>query len=112
VGIAQRDPSRLALFWRLDAPVQGNFITTFRWTDAAGGERLRQAGRVFDNWSARRWPVGRIIRQDVTFDVPPDLPPGDYRVWVSVMDRESERRILLTNGWGEVDIASVVYGGR
>jgi uncharacterized membrane protein len=104
--------AHLALYWTLDAPILGNFITTFRWVDTHGDERFRQAGRVFDNWSARRWPVGKVIRQDVTFDLPPDLPPGEYHVWVSILDRQTQARILMANGSGETEIATLAVPGN
>lgn len=99
------------LYWKLDAPVDGNFVATFRVVDAAGRVWLDRADRMFDNWSARRWPVGMVIRQDMTLDLPLDLPPGEYAVHVSIADRESGRSILLADGSGEVVIISIKYAG-
>ena len=101
----------LSLFWVLDVPAQGNLVTTFRLVDQVGEERLRQGGKVFDNWSARRWPVGKIVRQDVSLVLPPDLPPGEYTVWLAVANRASEQMILTIDGSGDVEIASMAYPG-
>lgn len=104
--------SHLALFWRQDRRAQGNYVTTFRLVDPSGDERLRQRGTIFDNWSARQWPVGKIVRQDVTFDLPPDLPPGVYDVWLALAERASEEVILTVDGEGDVAIGSLALPGE
>jgi hypothetical protein len=113
LGLGEGDEAgyELSLFWMLDVPAQGNFVTTFRLVDQTGEEHVRQSGKVFDNWSARRWPVGKIIRQDVTLDLPPDLPAGGYTLWLAVADRASEQMILTMDGNGDVEIASIDYPG-
>jgi len=101
----------LALYWMLDAPVNGNFVLTVRLTDPSGTVWFDRSDRIFDNWSAKRWPVGKVIRQEWLLDSPADLLPGDYNVRLSIGDRESGQPIALTDGSGEATVISVTYAG-
>ena len=37
-----------------------------------------------DVYTTDQWPAGRIVRDDVDLDVPPAVPPGKYRISISV----------------------------
>jgi 4-amino-4-deoxy-L-arabinose transferase-like glycosyltransferase len=101
--------ARLALYWTLDMPSQINYVVTVRWVDESGVEWLRSSGTAFDNWSAKRWPVGKVIRQDVTLNLPASLPSAKYHLWLSLAERISGAPLAMADGTGEADIASFAY---
>ncbi len=100
----------VALYWRIDQPGQRNLATTLRLVDQSGAEWALDSGTIFDNWSVRQWPVGKIIRQDVALDLPADLPPGDYQLLLIVQERKSGQPLAAMTGTPEVEAAHVYVG--
>ena len=53
------------------------------------------------------WPPGQEIADPVALLLPPDLPPGDYELWVGLYDRDTLDRLPLTGGADHVVIGRV-----
>jgi mannosyltransferase len=102
-----RDQAQIGLYWRLDRPAQRNFNITVRLVDRSGAEWGLFSGTPFDNWSAKQWPVGQYVRQDLNMALPHGLPPGEYAVVVSVADRQTNEVIPPADGPLEMEIATV-----
>ncbi len=67
--------------WRATADFTDDY-TVFMHLYNAGGEKVAQAdGRAANgNFSARWWRAGDVVVDPHTFELPPDLPKGDYTV--------------------------------
>jgi mannosyltransferase len=102
-----RDQAEVNLYWRLDRPAQRNFNITARLVDRSGAEWGLFSGLAFDNWSAKKWPVGQFIQQSMSISLPNGLPPGDYTLVVSVADRQTNEVIPPAAGPMEMEIATV-----
>ena len=64
--VPSRDQAQVNLYWRLTQPAQRNFNITARLVDRSGAEWGLFSGMPFDNWSAKKWPVGQFIQQSMT----------------------------------------------
>jgi hypothetical protein len=102
-----RDQAQIDLYWRLDRPAQRNFGFTLRLIDQSGAEWGLWQGTAFDNWSARRWPVGQYIQQAASIALPHGLPAGEYALVVSVHDRQTGEILSALDGSEEMEAARV-----
>lgn len=92
---------RVEVYWRLAAPGQRNLVTTLRLIDGQGATASEIGGTMFDNWSVRDWPVGKVIRQEVRLAQP--VAAGDFELWITVSERKSDAPLAL--GSGAIDYA-------
>ncbi|MBI3394154.1 MAG: hypothetical protein HY039_13425 [Nitrospirae bacterium] len=66
--------------------------------EGAGGRRFQDDHLPLDGaYPTDRWPAGEVVRERRKVDVPSDLPPGEYRVFVGVVNRRLwNRRLPVT----------------
>jgi hypothetical protein len=102
-----RDQAQINLYWRLDRAAQRNFDFTLRLIDRSGAEWGLWQGTAFDNWSAKKWPVGQYIQQAVSITLPHGLPAGDYALVVSVRDRQTGEVLSALDGSEEMEAVRV-----
>jgi 4-amino-4-deoxy-L-arabinose transferase-like glycosyltransferase len=102
-----RDQAQINLYWRLDQAAQRNFDFTLRLVDHTGAEWGLWQGTAFDNWSAKKWPVGQYIQQAVTITLPHGLPAGEYALVVSVRDRQTGEVLSALDGTEEMEAVRV-----
>jgi hypothetical protein len=52
------------------------------------------------------WPDGLAVRDEHTRSLPPDLPPGEYSVVVSLgeVSEDGQERLLVLEGDGGTDV--------
>ncbi len=92
------------------------FIATFylsRAQEAAPGENVEISLRFLDGqgrlwrqidqplWPAyplAQWPAATLLRYDHITALPVGLPPGDYQVWLRLVNREENRNLSLAGG--------------
>ncbi len=103
----ERDRAQVDLYWRLDQVAQHNFNFTLRLIDRSGAEWGLWQGTAFDNWSAKKWPIRKYIRQTSSIALPHGLPAGEYALLVSMADRQTNEIIPPADGVTEVEIATV-----
>jgi 4-amino-4-deoxy-L-arabinose transferase-like glycosyltransferase len=99
---------RVSLFWQLSAPGQRNLSTALKLFDANGATMADTGGTMFDNWSVRDWPVGKIIQQTTLIDLPLDRPPGQYHLQLIVSERKSGEPLVTANGVADVDLGPMM----
>jgi len=89
----------LALYWRADAPVKGNYTVFTQLFDAAGA-MIAQQDNVPVRGSAptTTWQPGSVVRDPYRLTLPPDAPPGPYTLHVGMYDAQGRRPIRLADG--------------
>lgn len=95
---------RVSLFWQLSAPGQRNLSMTLKLLDANGATTADTGGTMFDNWSVRDWPVGKIIQQTTRIDLPLDRPSGRYHLQLVVSERKSGEPLVTVDGAVDKDL--------
>jgi hypothetical protein len=94
------------LYWQLADQPPSDFVFTQRLADDTGAEWGLLIGTAFDNWSAKQWPIGKLIKQDSQIELPHGLPARHYRLLVSVADK-SGQPFTLPNGSIETEAAEI-----
>jgi hypothetical protein len=64
-----------------------------------GGETVAQSDhRPLENlYPTSIWPVGEVIRESSQLNLPADLPPGEYELWVGLYRLETGQRLPVQN---------------
>jgi len=83
--VASGHTLRLSLYWSAARPTSRRYRVALSLTDHAG---FAWASLDYEPCSGTyptdQWPAGRIVRDDVDLDIPPAVPPGEYRIAISV----------------------------
>ena len=101
VGITSRPSGEIALRWQSRALVSTPYSVTLKLVDSEGTE-WSSGGNVIqdqDQFSSDTWPIGHVADQQLGFKIPPEAPPGDYGVRVSI-DQADGQRVGLVNAAG------------
>lgn len=81
---APGDPLPVSLYWRTDAALEARYTIAWFLRDASGGP-------VAQGWDSEpgmgfaptdSWRPGVPVWDNRALQVPPDTPPGEYRLWV------------------------------
>lgn len=75
------DAVTLNLWWRDLAPMDADYVLTVQVIDAAG-ELVMQADGDVAGYPTSAWRGGTRFVDTRTLNIPPDVPPADYRVYV------------------------------
>ncbi len=90
-----------ALYWEAQKALQRNYSLALSWQDQEGNEYLHQDQALSTHYFLPPvWPLNTPIRGRVDVVLPADLPPLTYRVYLRVLDPESQRDVDLVDASG------------
>jgi hypothetical protein len=98
---------QVALYWHLIVSMKDPLRVRLRMVDDAGRVVVEQ---IDPPWSGDvvvlSWPDGLAVRDVHTLSLPPDLPPGDYSVVVSLgeVSEDGQERLLVLEDDGGTDV--------
>ncbi|MCC9074532.1 glycosyltransferase family 39 protein [Litorilinea aerophila] len=79
------------------APLDKNLNILVRLVNADGHELMRVDGWP-EGMATAKWPIGEVLRSnDYKVDIPPDTPPGLYRIEVSFYDPATLEHLPVTS---------------
>jgi hypothetical protein len=93
---------RLTLVWQTEALFPANYAVFLHLEDEAG--ELVAQNDSFPLQGIRpttSWRPGEVLIDDHTLLLPPDLPPGDYMLWVGLYNPDTGERLPVTTVNGE-----------
>jgi hypothetical protein len=103
----------VSLYWRALVPIQQNYVLFIHLTDATGQvhvQRDSESGWGF--YPTPAWPVGPVVEDMRSLPLPPDLPPGEYRVRVGWYSLPDVQRLPVTQDnevlGDAVDVGTVI----
>jgi hypothetical protein len=99
----RQEPSDLALtlHWQALAPMSSRYkVFAHLVNDAGGGELLAQAD-VYPHLPTTAWIRGEYLSDNLLLRLPPDLPPGSYRLLVGLYEEASGHRLPVFGPAGE-----------
>lgn len=79
----------LELFWRADAPPQTDYDVSLQWVDSDDQVALEVIAPL-SPFPTSQWRAGDRFRSHHRAHMAPDLPPGPYRLTLSVLDSGDE----------------------
>jgi len=95
---APGDSLRLTLYWQALAQMPKNYTVFVHLRNTDGGNVAQADHRPLGNvYPTTLWPVGQLIRETSTLDIPPDLSPGSYELWVGMYLLETGQRLPVQN---------------
>jgi 4-amino-4-deoxy-L-arabinose transferase-like glycosyltransferase len=102
VDLAQAGSLTLTLYWQASAAPEGHW-TVFAHLLDAGGNAVAQHDAPprqgdYPTWA---WQAGDRVADPHTLLLPPDLPPGSYRLQVGLYRREDGVRVPIFDRQGE-----------
>ena len=104
----QNAECRVKLWWRAEADLPESYKVFVHLLDANGVPRA-QADVIPQNGArpTGSWLPGEIITDEITLQIPADLPAGQYRLTTGFYDELTGQRLTLPNGADVIDLAAV-----
>jgi len=95
-----------ALYFESSGPIARNY-QVFTHLVGPDGSIAAQADGIAgsDSYPTSLWPAGVRMRNRFSMRLPPDLPPGDYRLRVGLYDDAG--RLPLSSGGDAIDLATI-----
>jgi hypothetical protein len=90
---------RLVLYWHTQSPVAERY-TVFTQLFDPGGNLVAQQ----DNWPVAglaptdTWQVGALIRDPYQLQLPQEIQPGEYQLWIGLYDEQGRKVLRLADG--------------
>ncbi len=86
----------LTLYWRTETHLPTDY-TTFVHLRNEAGEVVAQKDQppLAGAYPTSLWEPGEIIADEVRLSLPPDLPPGDYRLFTGLYDFQTGQRLVV-----------------
>jgi 4-amino-4-deoxy-L-arabinose transferase-like glycosyltransferase len=94
------DYIRMTVAWQAQAAHLPDYTVFSQLLDAETNERLAGVDTqpLKGEWPTSRWVKGEVVVDDYFIAVPPDFPPGFYKVIVGLYRPESGERLTLAEG--------------
>jgi hypothetical protein len=101
----------VTLQWRCLRPSALDY-TVFIHLQDPGGNTIAQADGQPQNgaYPTSIWDAGEVVPDPHTLSLPPELPPGDYRLWVGLYRLETGERLQVVGGADSVELGLVKVG--
>jgi hypothetical protein len=98
----------LTFYWQAEAEMATNY-TVFAQLLNPSGQVVAQVDTQPQDGAAptTTWLPGEIIADDISLTLPPDLPPGDYRLITGLYDAASGARLPVSGGGDFVELRQV-----
>ncbi len=92
------DTLHLILTWQATRPFYRDWKLFVHLLDSSGQmvaqtDPLAGAGAEQEDYFTGRWDPGELIRDDVALTIPPDAPPGPYRLALGLYDGDTLERL-------------------
>jgi 4-amino-4-deoxy-L-arabinose transferase-like glycosyltransferase len=97
------DRLSFALFWQADEAPQADYRVRLRLVDEAG-EVVLETAPPLSPYPTSRWQAGQRFQSRYTLRIPPDLPPGPYRLGLNVLDGAGNPLWQADEGLGNVEV--------
>jgi mannosyltransferase len=100
-AVGPRAPWLFTWYWSVLANAEIPYELSIRWLDEDGRLWSQTDDLLWSAYPPSRWPEGEIVRFDHAVNTPPGLPPGNYQLWLRLLDKDS-RELLTEDGRNEV----------
>jgi 4-amino-4-deoxy-L-arabinose transferase-like glycosyltransferase len=92
----------LSLYWLAPEPLDQSYRITLSLVDDEGFSwALVDDVPCSGTYPTTRWPAGHIVRDDVDVDLPVGVPPGSYRIQISVYPDDGSGSALVVRETGD-----------
>jgi hypothetical protein len=85
------DVLHLNLYWRAEAPPQGEWQLEIVLLDGGEGQRAAIAAEPVPGYATSRWQAGDVWRGQFDLPIPGDAAPGRYRLKIQPLAPDGSR---------------------
>lgn len=97
-------------YWSKLQPGAGDYAISFRLRDDQGRQWGQDDELLWHDYLPEDWPEGAILRNDQDISMASGMPPGDYEIWLRVMDDEMQPLPVTTDQvdvyLGDIEVAA------
>lgn len=103
------DTVALSLYWQAQDKIHEDYTVFVHLLDEADKRWMQR-----DNWPAygtrptSGWAVGEVVRDGHSFELPPDIPPGTYRIVIGLYVRSTMERLPVVDSSGQPSADGVI----
>lgn len=91
---AEPSALRLVLFWQTERAIERNYTVFLHLRDEAGATVAQYDGQPLDGrYPTGHWQPGETIIDPIRLELPPELPPGRYRLLAGMYDLDTLARL-------------------
>ncbi len=84
----------LTLYWQALVKVTHDYVVGLQLLDATGAEATYWLGRpVRSSYSTDQWQTHQVVQDPWRLDLPPEVPPGDYTLRLTLFDAETQAEV-------------------
>jgi 4-amino-4-deoxy-L-arabinose transferase-like glycosyltransferase len=101
---------RITLYWKPLARGSHDNLLRLTLLDGSGQVAARMQGELVDRlYPSTAWKPGRIVRNSYLLPVPAQLPAGNYKLMVDLLDRVSGETVGASLGLASVQLSSLTH---
>jgi uncharacterized membrane protein len=89
---------RPVFYWSKMRPEAGKYVLSLRLVDERGSVWAQVNGSLWGNFPPSRWPADATVRYEHEVRLSTGLPPGDYQVWLRVLNAGDDRPLPVSSG--------------
>ena len=82
---------RPTFYWSKLHPEAGEYVLSLRLTDDRGKVWAQSDEALWKLFPPADWPMEATIRHEHEVELPAGLPPGEYQVWLRIVDLEDDQ---------------------
>ncbi|MGD2207444.1 MAG: hypothetical protein PVH17_11770, partial [Anaerolineae bacterium] len=104
----QEETLAVTLHWRCLEPPTADYVVFVHLLDAAGNLIAQHDGQPRDGtYPTSVWDTDEVATDEHALSLPPDLPPGDYRLRVGLYRLETGERLPVAGNGDSVELGPV-----
>lgn len=107
----RHSPLAIVLFWQPQIPIHVDYTVFLHLRNAAGQTVAQRDSQPLDGaYPTSQWQSGETVIDPLTLPLPPDLPPGPYRLVAGLYRLDTGQRLPVANdtsGENAVDLGEV-----
>ncbi|MGQ9628219.1 MAG: ArnT family glycosyltransferase [Anaerolineae bacterium] len=110
-GLRPRDNIHLTLFWQCLAEIEENYTVFIHLVDEGGRLIAQKDNEPVDGfYPTSFWQKGEIVRDQYDFQIPPEAPPGEYRLEAGLYSAKTGERLPVLDG-DKITLAEIAVRG-
>ncbi len=99
--LATGEEGWLSTYWSQTGAIPGEYRLSLRWQDETGQTWFQQDTPLSPAYPPAEWPTAAMVRYDAVISLPASLPPGNYTVWLRLLNPEDT---TLPSNTGQPDV--------
>jgi len=97
---------RPTFYWSKLRPQVGEYVLSLRLTDEGGKVWAQSEKDLWRLFPPAAWPMGATVRHELDMQWPAGLPPGQYQLWLRIVDLRDDQPLSASSGGVDILLMS------